>query len=195
MDIASVEEIYQHNTEIRQNTFRILEMLTEEQAAGRIAGQKWSLAAIVEHIAIVEESTVKVCARLLKKAEADNDLADGLVHISDNFRSKARDIHEEKLEAPQFVQPKGDQTVAQSLERMRQTASRVDELKSLFAEYDSSTRKFPHPYFGEISAQEWLLVTGLHEKRHTDQLKRLLSEQTKKPGCEEGMQPGNESKQ
>ena len=37
------------------------------------------------------------------------------------------------------------------------------------------THKFPHPFFGELSATEWLVLLGGHEARHTAQIERILS--------------------
>jgi hypothetical protein len=41
-------------------------------------------------------------------------------------------------------------------------------------EASSGEATFPHPYFGEMTAVEWLILAGGHEKRHTDQIRRLL---------------------
>jgi hypothetical protein len=35
---------------------------------------------------------------------------------------------------------------------------------------------FPHPFFGELSAIEWLCLIGGHEQRHLKQIKRVMAE-------------------
>jgi hypothetical protein len=39
--------------------------------------------------------------------------------------------------------------------------------------FDGDTHKFPHPYFGPLSAVEWLVLLGGHEARHLQQIKNI----------------------
>jgi len=43
------------------------------------------------------------------------------------------------------------------------------------ASHDVSNHKFPHPFFGDLTAAEWLVMLGAHEARHTKQIERLLT--------------------
>jgi hypothetical protein len=194
MQIKTVDDIFETKRKIRTRLLDLLSHVPEREAASAIDGERWSIAQIVEHVAAVDESSIRVCAKLLSKAQADNDVSDGSATISVSFNSKADEIGTMKVEAPEIVQPKIGSTLAASIAKLNQTARRFEELKLLFRTFDGTKRKFPHPFFAEISAHEWLLLSGLHEERHTRQIRRLL-ENKKSPVAEEGMQPGNESKQ
>ena len=50
-----------------------------------------------------------------------------------------------------------------------------DALRATLEKYDVSEPKFPHPYFGDITATEWMVVAVGHEQRHTKQIERLLA--------------------
>ena len=194
MQIRTVDDIFEAKQKIRNRLLDLVSSVSEDEAARPIDGQRWTPAQIVEHIAAVEEGSMRVCRKLLFKAQSDNDAGDGTATISTDFNSKAIEIDATKVDAPEIVQPKAGDTLAVSIGKLAETATRFEELKTLFRTLDGTKRKFPHPFFGEISAHEWLLLSGLHEMRHTDQLRRLL-ENKKSPVAEEGMQPGNESKQ
>jgi len=45
----------------------------------------------------------------------------------------------------------------------------------LFETNDGNQNKFPHPYFGDLSAIEWLVLIGGHEVRHLRQIKGMIA--------------------
>jgi hypothetical protein len=100
--------------------------------------------------------------------------ATGEIKISDVFRDYTEKVDEIKLEAPERVWPTGKQTIEDSQKKIAESQSVLETLRSLFDEVDSTTLKFPHPYFGPLSAQEWLVLTGEHMLRHTKQIQKLL---------------------
>ena len=57
---------------------------------------------------------------------------------------------------------------------MEENRLRLREIQPLFEAYDGDTVKFPHPFLGELSAIEWLVMKGGHEARHTRQIERIL---------------------
>src|SRR5215218_7608228 len=172
-EINIVDDIFEANKRTRAYLGEILSGITEEEAVRSVHGQPWNIAQIVEHIALVAEGCSKVCAKLMSKSKAENDLSDGGVTISEHFMQKSREVREVKLTAPAIVQPAGH-SLAESFEKMAATEEWLESLRSLFQTYDGTTRKFSHPFFGELSAHEWLLLSGYHERRHIEQLKRLL---------------------
>ncbi|HEX6124468.1 MAG TPA: DinB family protein [Pyrinomonadaceae bacterium] len=174
MKYQSVDEIYAGNEKIRARLKDVLSRLSENQAAALPEGEKWTIAQIVEHVAIVDESTSKICARLLKQAQEGGQAFDRRVNISDNFLQKGVEIAAIKVEAPSFVQPSGDRTIPESLAKLEETDRRLEEMRPLFESVHSSDFKFPHPFVGEITAHEWLALKGGHELRHIEQIERLI---------------------
>jgi len=80
-----------------------------------------------------------------------------------------------KAEAPERVRPTGSVSVAESKERLAANDVAFDSFREGFEQLDLTEPKFPHPYFGELTAVEWFALAGLHERRHTDQIERILA--------------------
>ena len=65
-------------------------------------------------------------------------------------------------------------TIDDSLRAMEETSVHVKALREKFRLYDSSNYRFPHPYFGKLTAPEWLILIGQHEAGHIEQLERIV---------------------
>ena len=174
MKYRSIADIYTGNEKIRTRLRDAVSRLSEAQASALPEGEKWTVAQIVEHIAMVDEATAKICARLLKRAQEAGKISDGMVNISENFLQKGLEIATMKVEAPSFVQPSGKQSIQESLEKLGRTSEQVAELRPLFETVHSTEFTFPHPFFGEITAHEWLSLKGGHELRHLKQIEKVL---------------------
>lgn len=174
MNYQNIAEIYDSNDKIREKLKMIVGSLTDEQAGVLPEGEKWSLAQLVEHIALVEDGMTRICTKLLLKAQAEDRKSDGTAKISEIFLMKAAESVNQKLEAPERVHPTGTKTVAESLAKMEENRENLKKLRPIFETVDGTEHKFPHPAFGELTAQEWLALVGGHELRHIRQIKNLL---------------------
>ena len=174
MKYESIEDIYSGNAKVRERLKALIGSIPPEKTSVLPEGEKWTIAQILEHVAMVDESTVKICAKLLKKAQEAGQTSDGQVVISDEFLQKGVEIATMKVDAPSFVQPSAGKSIAESLTKLDETAERLNEMRSLFESVSGCDLKFPHPFFGEITAQEWLALKGGHEMRHIKQIDRLL---------------------
>lgn len=173
----TITEIYDSNDEIRRKLKDLLADIPAEIAEKIPEEGKWSVANIVEHLQIVETGMLRICAKLLSKAEKNHELGDGTVIGSGKLDQKNIEFVRIKMEAPEMVRPTGTRTVAESLAAMRETRRSLDELRPMFEKFDCNIQKFPHPFFGDLSAAEWLRLIGLHELRHIRQINNLLDEQ------------------
>lgn len=174
MKYETIEDIYTGNDRVREKLLAILSGLTAEQATSLPEGEKWTVAQIAEHIAIVDENTIRICAKLLKKAQDSGQTSDGRVTMSERFIEGGQKIAGIKVEAPSVVQPTGQQSIEDTLAKLEATAARARELRPLFETVSGTEQTFPHPFFGDISAQEWLALKGGHEMRHIRQVERML---------------------
>jgi hypothetical protein len=173
MKFNSIAEICSANDEIHAQLVDLISNIDNERAHKRVDGEDWSVAEIVEHISMVDEGVSRICAKLLGKPETAKALSAAGVTVSDNFLKHYSSINDVKLVAPDRVRPTGEQTIARSLSSIGENLARLREMIPQF-EASSGEATFPHPYFGEMTAVEWLILAGGHEKRHTDQIRRLL---------------------
>ena len=174
MKYETIEDIYAGNERIRGRLRELLSTVTDEQATSLPADETWTIAQIVEHISIVDEGALRICAKLLQKAQNASQVSDGRATISQSFLDAASKSIGVKLEAPDFVRPTGEKSIPDSLAKLDATAERAREMRPLFETVDGTGFKFPHPYFGDMSAHEWLAIKGGHEMRHVKQIERVL---------------------
>jgi rubrerythrin len=174
MNYQNIGEIYEANDKIREKLKTTIGGLSDELATAAIEGEKWTIAQVVEHICIVEDGMTRICAKLLRKAEAENKTSDGAAKISGNFLKGIQDIAERKLEAPEMVRPTGTKTIAESIAKMEENRRKLIEMRPLFESIDGTHGTFPHPFLGEMTAHEWLALVGGHELRHLRQIKNML---------------------
>src|SRR6476620_6600935 len=165
MNNQNVEEVYAENARVRERLKESVANLNDAAAALTPDDGKWCVAEIVEHVSLVDEKMAVICSKLLEKAKAAGVPGDGKVVISEDFAQKIAELGSMKLEAPEIVRPAGA-SIAESLSKMDENQKIFDRLLPLFASLDGSSHKFAHPYFGELSAQEWLALRGGHEARH-----------------------------
>jgi DinB superfamily len=180
MKYETIGEIYTKNAEIRELLKLKVLGLTAEQANLRMVNSGWTIAEIVEHIAIVEKGMASICASLLRKSAEENIPNDGNANISDSFIEKTvllGDRKNRKVEAPERVLPSGTLSIAESFAKMSENDAIIREIRSGLESINTEKVKFPHPFFGDLSATEWLALIGGHEFRHIDQIEEILSNQ------------------
>lgn len=175
MKYQTIEEIYAANDKIRENLLAVVENVSDEQANILREGEKWTVAQIVEHIGIVQEGMSRISAKLLTEAQTNGKQSEGKVLIGEDFSQKAAGAREQKFEAPDRMQPTGNPTITESIEKLAESRQKLQDLKPLFETVDCSEHKFPHPSFGDLTAHEWLALVGGHEYRHIEQIKKLLA--------------------
>ena len=175
MKYETIKDIYDGNDKIRARLKELVSPLTEAQTAALPDGEKWTIAQIVEHVAMVDEGSMRICGRLLRKAQEAGSTSDGKAVISDHFRGKGVEIAAIKVNAPDIVQPTNEKTIQESLAKLDENSEQLEQMRSVFESVDGTEFKFPHPFFGEISAHEWLALKGGHEMRHIKQIENVLA--------------------
>lgn len=175
MKELTVADAFASNDKVREKLIALVGELTPEQASQRDESQdKWSVAEIVEHISIVESGIAGLCQKLLTRGQAAGSSAAGRIRLSDEFLDAGEKSTTQKWQAPDRVRPTGTKTVAESLAAMDETRVKLEELRPMFEQLDSSNSTFPHPYLGELTAAEWLCLIGGHAARHMRQIRRIL---------------------
>lgn len=174
MKLQSIADIYAANAAVRTRLTGVLATVTPAEATAKLDGENWNIQQIVEHLTMVEFGTARICTKLLGEAKKDGKPSSGRVELSALFAERSAEIAKMRVEAPDRVYPTGNVTILESFERMEANKKVLDEMRPALEQYDLSTHKFAHPYFGEITAAEWLVILGGHEMRHTKQIEKLL---------------------
>ncbi|MBX3507119.1 MAG: hypothetical protein KF895_16705, partial [Parvibaculum sp.] len=82
MKFESIDEIYSTNAGFAAELESLVGELPREAAEHCPEGEKWSVAEIVEHLAMVEDGISRICAKLIGKAEKNGDVSDGTISIT-----------------------------------------------------------------------------------------------------------------
>ncbi|MEO6049895.1 MAG: DinB family protein [Pyrinomonadaceae bacterium] len=175
MEYNSIADIYSANQTIRKRFQHTVDGITPDEANAELEGEKWTVAALIEHVSIVEFNMSRICAKLLAAAKETGKPGDGSFSISSEFAEKSAEIAEIKFEAPEMVHPQGGVATGESIEKLGGSTVELEAMRSDFESLNVSEHKFPHPFFGGLTAAEWLLLAGRHEARHLAQIERLLA--------------------
>ena|SRR5436190_2670786 len=175
MRYETFADIYSAGLKVRAALAETLSGISPAEATLLPDGEKWTIGQIVEHLSMVDSGISRICAKLLGEAKGIGKPSDGILKLSPDFLEKAAVVADVKVEAPERVQPTGNVSVADALGKMTANRPAIETLRADLEKYDLSGPKFPHPYFGDITAAEWLVVAVGHEHRHTKQIQRLLA--------------------
>jgi hypothetical protein len=173
MSSISINEVYEKNDAIAIRLRTLIDSLDQAQLDHSPDGEKWTIANVVEHVSLVENRMIRICTKLLRKAESEDMLGNGMISTSDDFVGKVAKIAQIKLEAPEIVQPTRERSVKESLELFKENRLHLEELRPSFEKFDSTSHRFAHPFLGELSAGEWLSLIGGHKARHIKQIERM----------------------
>lgn len=176
MRFESISDIYAANQKTRERLLAVLADVSDAEADKTTDDEPWSVNYITEHVAIVNNGMAGICSKLIEKAKANGAASEGSLAIGDKFYEYIGMMATRKAEAPERVRPIGGIPIGESKERLDSAATIFEGLRDEFETLDLSEDKFPHPYFGELTAVEWFALSGLHERRHTDQIERLLAQ-------------------
>lgn len=174
------EELLQHLDSRRDELRRAVEAVPEALRSRRPGESRWSVAEIVEHLAIVERQIVALLRRGLRNAEASGPLppARDTAPVLPTIDEKALLDRERRLQAGPAVRPTGaslDEAWA-SLERSR------EELRATLLAADgraTDSIRAPHPFFGELTFAQWHAFVGYHEARHAAQVRATAADLTR----------------
>lgn len=177
MIYKSVAEIFDSIDETRGRLGQRLDGLSTAQENFRPAQGGWSIAEIVEHLAILESRLLGLLTMMVSKAEKA-----GLQRNAEEAHFNPVSLEQiterslkEKYTAPETAQPQGGVSIQDSLERLRQSRAGLRALQPRFEATDLSSARYPHPAFGPLDAYQWLLMIGVHEDRHLRQIEALMS--------------------
>jgi len=142
--------------------------LSRSQSLFRRQPGEWSIAEIVEHLAIIEGRVHALISRLPGAPHADPDRNQEEI---DPFIVQMLPRRISRVQAPEAALPKGKFTLPQAIEefaRKREETARLLESASYLR-----GRLIPHPIFGLWDGYQWILATASHTARHLAQIREI----------------------
>src|SRR6516162_1959244 len=176
MSRATIDELIRHLDENRRALRAAVDAVPEPDRRRRPAPDRWSVAEVVEHLAIVEG---RVTARLAAAFDAAPPAALPEGHVPQPvdraFLDRIGDrTNRFKTGAPS--EPRGGIDIeaawaaaTSSREAFRRLLERADGR-------DVGGIVFPHPFIGPLSFYEWAVFLSGHDARHADQIREIAVE-------------------
>ncbi len=155
----------QIRTELHKAFARFEETVRQEQEHWLAAPSegRWSPAQVTEHVAIVNESVARIVNLLL----SDKPLRD--------MPAESGQTQGGKRVAPAGLEPGAGQPWAELQARWQASVSLLDEAVARLGEADLS-RRYGHPFLGQIDARDWARMATYHTRHHRRQLTEGQSE-------------------
>jgi hypothetical protein len=158
-----------HLNSSREQLLKLVDGLTAEQWQFHPGEGRWSINQCIEHVVRVEN---RVLGNMQKKVVEGADELDK-TRVDDSVLLQTVEDRTISRQAPEPARPTGqwpnsDELLAEFV-RIRQrtldfAGSAPDNLRNRF---------LPHAAFGDLDCHQWLLLLGLHGKRHAQQIAEI----------------------
>ena len=175
MTYHSVAEILEMIDQAHQHVYERVQGLSEAQLTFHPPGGAWTIAQIVEHLGIVAGQFLRLTNKLLKQAEEIGAKASPDLQIPPVVLDASAASRERKLPAPESALPQGNVSVAESVEKIRQAHAGLLALQPRLEATDLSQVSLPHFAFGQLNPYQWLVLSGVHEERHLQQIEEVMA--------------------
>jgi hypothetical protein len=151
--------------ETQHALLRETDRLSEAQWNFQPAPDRWSIAEILEHVAIVSHRVEEILARL---PQAPAPASDRDQKAIDEAIVKATETVITKFQAPSIIAPTGRWLPASSIDHLRDSCAATDAL--LQSASDLRGHVISHPVVGPLDGYQWILIAAAHLARHTKQI-------------------------
>lgn len=149
--------------------------LTPAQWSFKPSSEAWSIAQVVEHLALSEESLPAAARKALAEPATPEKKQANRRQIDEQI-VKTTPVREQKFKAPETLQPAGrfaSPAKAAEVFRTRRDANLTyirttpDDLRGHF---------LTHPALGEVDCLQWYLVLAGHTERHVRQIEEVKAQ-------------------
>lgn len=140
----------------------------------RPAPDRWSVAEVIEHLALVETSVLKACERQLAEARAAGlGAEEDSAPVRPLLPPERIASRERRITAPERVLPRGATTAAAAWADLEAVRARFRAFVVSCDGLALGDITFPHPALGPLSMYQWFLFTAGHCARHAAQIREI----------------------
>jgi hypothetical protein len=162
---AERKQAQRYLTDGRKGVEDAVKGLSEAQWKFKPAPDRWSVAEVVEHLALIEDVVRGILGKI---PQAPAPAADrNAKEVDAMLLAKVAD-RSTKFQAPEGALPTGRWTPTGALEHFvasrAQTAALLDSTPGLRA------HTINHPVFGPLDGYQWIIAVAAHTERHTKQI-------------------------
>lgn len=167
-------EVLAHLRDAQAEMQALLALVPAAHAATVVRDGTWSVAQIIEHLAMVEDGTGRLIAKLIKQAEGSTETEESAV-LPTLARFHVEDASVRRIVAPDMVAPRAGLPLATTVPAQQIARER------LMAAFEASSGRAlgqviqPHPVLGPLNGYQWGIFVAQHQRRHLVQLRDVLA--------------------
>ena len=147
-----------------------------ERRNERPAPDRWSVAEVLEHLAMVETSVLKACSRQLAAAREaglpPESETSSIISLLPPQTVANRDV---LIAAPERLRPTGIDA-SHAWAQIESTRSRLKDFVRSGDGLALGQVSFPHPALGRLNLYQWLLFAAGHHTRHAAQIRDIAGQ-------------------
>jgi uncharacterized damage-inducible protein DinB len=170
-------ELVRHLDTNRAELWLAVEDISPENRERRAAPERWSVAEVLEHLAIVEARVTSRLGDAFEAARAAGMAPDeetGSV-VDPSFRERAHD-RSKRFKTGEHAEPKGGLTADQAWAKLEDTRQAFLDLLERADGLAVSGITAPHPAFGTLNFHQWAVFLGAHDARHALQIREMADQ-------------------
>lgn len=172
MNPSSMKRTLQRLEATHQRLIDTITPIDPQIFSRRPAAEEWSVAEIVQHLALVEERVIKDLVRAMAEEPQRVGFLKRLVPTSIVASRLVR------VKAPKAVNPVAALPKDTAIENFQRARSSLKELCATHSKQRFRQIRFKHPFLGDIDGVATVAFVGYHELRHYKQIRETLKRVT-----------------
>ena len=182
-----IEEVLNYLDAERSALREAVELVSPELRNQSPGTDRWSVAQVLQHLAIIEKRIGMGMTKWVADARAGGVGPE--TETSSVMNSLPLQLiadRSQRRSAPEEVRPRGDIDAASAWTSLEQT--RASLRAAILAGDGLALGEVvqPHPVLGPINLYQWALFVGSHETRHTGQVREIAAELNADPNMAAG---------
>jgi hypothetical protein len=149
--------------------------LSDPQTAHRIAEDRWTIAEIIEHLALVESRLYRLLNISSNKLEKAAPLLSPPIPLTIEIPDGVERNDFFKVKTQKEYEPTGTASSADSIIKLQNIHDDLNVLRPLLERIDLNAVRFDHWLLGSLSLGQWLAFIAIHEQRHLGQIQHILA--------------------
>jgi len=139
----------------------------------RPAPDRWSVAEVLEHLAIIERRVTQLVVDAAATLESGG--APGAYVRPTQAIERLLD-RSERVDAPDRVRPKGELDAAAAWQQLQASREELRRAVEAVEDRNLAAVQRPHPVLGNLDLYQWIITVGGHEARHTLQIREAAAD-------------------
>jgi hypothetical protein len=131
---------------------------------------RWSVAEVLEHLAIVQDRVLAMFPKLVESAPATDAANTATVKPFDREKFQNRDV---KVTAAEAIRPTGTVSADEAWTRLERTRAEFLQVLETIAGRDLAQVSRQHPILGALDGYQIIAALGGHEERHAAQIREI----------------------